>query len=106
MFDSNKNQENILFKTDFDNCTNTNKNLRIIYTITEEQNVTENKEWNGEKGRIDMAMLKRHLEPGDLVKSIFYLCGPPSMVKAMQETLDQNLQIPGERIKVEEFTGY
>ncbi|MDW0216334.1 MAG: Rieske 2Fe-2S domain-containing protein [Nitrososphaeraceae archaeon] len=106
MFDSNKNQENILFKMDFENCTNTNKNLRIIYTITEEQNVTENKEWKGEKGRIDMAMLKRHLEPGDLEKSIFYLCGPPPMVKAMQETLDQNLQVPGERIKVEEFTGY
>ena len=106
MFDSNKNQENILFKMDFENCTNTNKNLRIIYTITEEQNVTENKEWKGEKGRIDMAMLKRHLEPGDLEKSIFYLCGPPPMVKAMQEMLDQNLQVPGERIKVEEFTGY
>ncbi|MDW0220148.1 MAG: Rieske 2Fe-2S domain-containing protein [Nitrososphaeraceae archaeon] len=106
MFDSNKNQENILFKMDFENCTNTNKNLRIIYTITEEQNVTENKEWKGEKGRIDMAMLKRHLEPSDLEKSIFYLCGPPPMVKAMQETLDQNLQVPGERIKVEEFTGY
>ncbi|MDW0339549.1 MAG: Rieske 2Fe-2S domain-containing protein [Nitrososphaeraceae archaeon] len=106
MFDSNKNQENILFKMDFENCTNTNKNLRIIYTITEEQNVTENKEWKGEKGRIDMAMLKRHLEPHDLEKSIFYLCGPPPMVKAMQETLDQNLQVPGERIKVEEFTGY
>lgn len=106
MFDSNKNQENILFKMDFENCTNTNKNLKIIYTITEEQNVTENKEWKGEKGRIDMAMLKRHLEPGDLEKSIFYLCGPPSMVKAMQEMLDQNLQVPGERIKVEEFTGY
>jgi hypothetical protein len=28
------------------------------------------------------------------------------MVKAMQEMLDQNLQVPGERIKVEEFTGY
>lgn len=106
MFDSNKNQENILFKTDFENCTNTNKNLRIIHTISEEQNLPENKEWKGEKGRIDMAMLKRHLEPGDLEKSIFYLCGPPPMVKAMQEMLDQNLQVPSERIKVEEFTGY
>lgn len=106
MFDSNKNQENILFKTDFENCTKTNKNLRIIYTITEEQDTNMNKEWKGEKGRIDIAMLKRHLEPGDLEKSIFYLCGPPAMVKAMEEMLDQNLQIASERIKVEEFTGY
>jgi hypothetical protein len=40
MFDSNKNQQYILFKKDFESCTNTNKNLRIIYTITEEQNKT------------------------------------------------------------------
>jgi glycine betaine catabolism B len=53
-----------------------------------------------------MAMLKRHLEPDDLEKSIFYICGPPAMLKAMQEILEQNLRIPTERIKVEEFTGY
>jgi NAD(P)H-flavin reductase len=106
MFDSNRNEQNILFRTDFENCSKTNENLRIIYTITDEQNVTANKEWSGEKGKIDMAMLKRHLEPDDLEKSIFYICGPPAMLKAMQEILEQNLQIPTERIKVEEFTGY
>src|SRR4029079_14125705 len=55
MFDSNKNQENILFKMEFDNCVNVNKNLRVIYTITEEGQI-DGKEWNGEKGRIDMKM--------------------------------------------------
>jgi ferredoxin-NADP reductase/nitrite reductase/ring-hydroxylating ferredoxin subunit len=106
MFDSNRNEQNILFRTDFENCSKTNENLRIIYTITDEQNVTVNKEWNGEKGTIDVAMLKRHLEPGDLEKSIFYICGPPAMLKAMQELLEQNLHVVPERIKVEEFTGY
>jgi Flavodoxin reductases (ferredoxin-NADPH reductases) family 1 len=106
MFDSNRNEQNILFRTDFENCSKTNENIRIIYTITDEQNVTANKEWSGEKGKIDMAMLKRHLEPDDLEKSIFYICGPPAMLKAMQEILGQNLRIPTERIKVEEFTGY
>jgi ferredoxin-NADP reductase/nitrite reductase/ring-hydroxylating ferredoxin subunit len=106
MFDSNRNQQNILFRTDFENCSRTNENLRIIHTITDEQNVVANKEWNGEKGKIDAAMLKRYLEPGDLEKSIFYVCGPLAMLKAMQEILAQNLRIPTERIKVEEFTGY
>jgi glycine betaine catabolism B len=73
-----------LFKTDFDACAKINKNLRIIYTITEEQNVPVNKEWKGEKGKIDVAMLKRHLESDDLEKSIFYICGPLAMLKAMQ----------------------
>jgi ferredoxin-NADP reductase/nitrite reductase/ring-hydroxylating ferredoxin subunit len=105
MFDSNKNQENILFKMEFDNCVNVNKNLRVIYTITEEEQI-DDKEWNGEKGRIDMKMIKKYLDSNDLEKSIFYICGPPAMVKAMQEILGENLQIPPDRIKVEEFIGY
>jgi NAD(P)H-flavin reductase len=105
MFDSNKNQENILFKMEFDNCVNVNKNLRVIYTITEEGQI-DGKEWNGEKGRIDMKMIKKHLDSTELEKSIFYICGPPVMLKAKQEILGENLQIPPDRIKVEEFTGY
>ncbi|TLX88626.1 MAG: Rieske 2Fe-2S domain-containing protein [Thaumarchaeota archaeon] len=102
MFDSNRNEQNILFKTDFDDCAKINKNLRIIYTISEEEQ-PEDKMWNGERGRIDVAMLKRHLDSADVE---FYICGPPAMLKAMQEILEQNLRIPVERIKVEEFTGY
>jgi ferredoxin-NADP reductase/nitrite reductase/ring-hydroxylating ferredoxin subunit len=104
MFDSNKNKQNILYKTDFDNCTKINKNLRIIHTITDEEPTGE--EWKGEKGRIDAAMLKKYLQPAEFENSIFYICGPPGMVNAMQEILDKNLQVPSERIKVEEFTGY
>jgi ferredoxin-NADP reductase/nitrite reductase/ring-hydroxylating ferredoxin subunit len=106
MFDSNRNEQNILFRSDFENCSKTNENLEIIYTITDEQVVTANNEWKGEKGKIDVAMLKRHLQHDILEKSIFYICGPPAMLNAMQEILTQNLQIPTDRIKVEEFTGY
>jgi ferredoxin-NADP reductase len=53
-----------------------------------------------------MTMLKRHLNSDDIEKSVFYICGPPAMVDAMRNILVQNLQIPAERIKVEEFTGY
>ena len=35
MFDSNKDPENILFKKEFDDWTTLNKNLRIIYTVSE-----------------------------------------------------------------------
>jgi len=106
MFDSNRNLQNILFKKDFDKCAGTNKNLKIIYTITDEENKTQGNTWKGEKGRIDVTMLKRYLNSDDMEKSIFYVCGPPAMVKSMQDILGANLQIPAERIKVEEFTGY
>lgn len=82
MFNSNKNQQNILYKTDFDNCTKINNNLRIIYTITEDQ--TAGKKGEREKGRIDEAMLKMYLQPAEFENPIFYIYGPPAMVKAMQ----------------------
>jgi ferredoxin-NADP reductase len=105
MFDSNRNEQNILYKTDFNNYSKINKNLRIVYTITEEQSA-EDEKWKGEKGRIDSSMLKSHLEPSELENSIFYICGPPAMLKAMQQMLEQDLQIQSDRIKIEEFTGY
>lgn len=106
MIVSNRSRQNILFKNHFDKCPDTNKNLKIIYTITEEQSKNVHNEWKGEKGRIDIAMLKRYLNSGDIEKGIFYICGPPAMVKAMQNILEVDLQIPAERIKIEEFTGY
>ena len=51
-------------------------------------------------------MLTRHLIDDEIRNSIFYTCGPPGMTKAMQNLLQEDLQIPKGSIKVEEFTGY
>src|ERR671924_838930 len=109
MFDSNRNRDNILFKQEFDDCANINKNLKIIYTISDggqQQSSSTANDWKGEYGRIDKAMILKYLDTSMLDNSIFYICGPPSMLKAMQSLLQDNLEIPRERIKVEEFTGY
>jgi ferredoxin-NADP reductase/nitrite reductase/ring-hydroxylating ferredoxin subunit len=108
MFDSNRNRENILFKEEFDNWANINKNLKIIYTISDEEKQSSStaNDWKGEYGRIDKAMILKYLDTNMLNNSIFYICGPPSMLKAMQSLLQDSLEIPKERIKVEEFTGY
>jgi ferredoxin-NADP reductase/nitrite reductase/ring-hydroxylating ferredoxin subunit len=114
MFDSNRDRDNILFKKEFDEWANINKNLKIIYTISEDQDRHEQQQqssstandWKGEYGRIDKALILKYLETNMLNNSIFYICGPPSMLKAMQALLQTDLEIPKERIKVEEFTGY
>jgi nitrite reductase/ring-hydroxylating ferredoxin subunit/ferredoxin-NADP reductase len=116
MFDSNRNQENTLFKKEFDEYVNINRNLKTVYTITEEgeqkqgsQNTTSSptrQQWTGERGRIDKAMLTKHLTDDEIKNSIFYTCGPPGMTKAMQKLLEEDLHLPKDRIKVEEFTGY
>jgi len=115
MFDSNRNYSNILFKKEFDDWSNMNKNLKIIYTISKDDeqdrherssSSTANDDWKGEYGRINKAMILRYVDTNELNNSIFYICGPPSMLKAMQSLLQNDLEIPKERIKVEEFTGY
>ncbi len=110
MFDSNRNINNILFKKEFDEWANMNKNLKIIYTVSEEgedrQHEQSSSSWKGEYGRIDKAMILKYLDTNELNNSIFYICGPPSMLKAMQNLLQEGLEISKERIKVEEFTGY
>lgn len=112
MFDSNRNRNNILFKKEFDDWTNMNKNLKIIYTISEkdlndeQSSLSIANDWKGEYGRINKAMILKYVDTNVLNNSIFYICGPPSMLKAMQSLLQEDLEIPKERIKVEEFTGY
>ena len=111
MFDSNKNKENVLFKKEFDEWTSQNKNISIIYNLTEEKNPQEQQSspmdiWKGEYGRIDKAMILRYVDSSTLKDSLFYICGPPNMLKAMKSLIQEELKIPEEKIKVEEFTGY
>ena len=110
MFDSNRNQANILYKDEFDSWANLNKNLKIIYTITDEEaeslSSSANLGWKGEKGWIDKAMLTRHLSKEELNNSIFYICGPPAMLNAMQKLLSVQIGVSDDKIRIEEFTGY
>ena len=89
--------------------------MKIVYTITEEEEKQGaqdtsfsliRQQWTGERGRIDKAMLTRHLSEDEIKNSIFYTCGPPGMIKAMQDLIQNDLKVPKDRIKVEEFTGY
>ena len=116
MFDSNRNKENILFKKEFDDWSYINNNLKIIYTISEKNpqqgkltsplSLTETSDWKGEYGRIDKAMILKYVDDKTLKDSLFYICVPPPMIKAMESLIQKELEIPKERIKVEEFTGY
>jgi glycine betaine catabolism B len=101
LFDANLNQNNILYKEELDKCTNSNKNLKIIYTLDLPDN-----DWNGERGSISETMLRKYLSSTEMGNSIFYVSGPPRMINAMEKLLQIHLGIPKERIKIEEFSGY
>ena len=104
LFDSNRNSQNILYKYEFDSWANQNRKLKVVYTVTDEQ--VGAAKWNGERGRIDIPMLERHLTSEEMNSAIFYLCGPPGMLCAMRDLLQKDLGISEERIRSEEFTGY
>jgi ferredoxin-NADP reductase len=112
LFDSNKNPQNILFKKEFDDLAALNENIKIIYTLSEDNKSNANNvsdvegEWKGEKGRINKEMILKYIDTSTLNNSLFYICGPPDMLKSMQSLLENEMNIPKERIKVEEFTGY
>ncbi len=98
---SNKIPEEIAFKEELEEITKINPRVKIIFTITrpEESKI----KWNGLTSRIDENMIKANLE--DIKNSIFYICGPPTMVDGMVSIL-QDMKIPNEQIKVERFIGY
>ncbi len=69
-----------------------------VPTITGETN-----SWNGERRRIDIDFIKKHIS--DLTAVTFYVCGPPGMVTGMIDILKEN-GVDQERILSESFWGY
>lgn len=103
VFDSNKNVQNILYKDEFDKWAGHNGNFKVVYTLTDEP---ESSGWAGERGRIGKEMIGKYLSDDEVAKAVYYICGPPGMLKAMQKLLQDDLQIPRERMRIESFTGY
>ena len=59
--------------------------------------------WNGETGLINQEMLGRHLKGA--AHPIYYIAGPPAMVKGLREMLNK-AGINDDDIRAEEFGGY
>ena len=57
-------------------------------------------------GHINKKMITKYLTNDELDSSIFYICGPPGMLKAMEKLLQEDLTIPKQRIRTEQFIGY
>jgi ferredoxin-NADP reductase len=59
--------------------------------------------WSGETGFINQEMLGRRLK--DAGSPIYYVAGPPALVKALHEMLNK-AGIKDDDIRAEEFAGY
>jgi ferredoxin-NADP reductase len=91
-------EEDIVFKNELEEMQRQNSNVKIVFTLDE-----PGQNWTGYKGIITSDLIKN--EVSDYSERVFYICGPPAMVKAMEDLLNR-LNIPPIHIKRESWPGY
>jgi ferredoxin-NADP reductase len=94
----NRTEEDIVFRKEFEEMQKLSMNLKVVFAVDE-----ASKAWNGYVGRIDAEMVKKEIP--DYLETVFYTCGPPAMVEAMERLLN-DLGLHEEQIKTENFPGY
>jgi len=93
---SNKSENRTAFKNELDLLSDKNPNIKIIYTMTEQE------DFDGEKGRIDQDFIRKHVKNPE--KKTWYVAGPPTMVKEMNKLLKEEFLV--KKIKLDSFGGY
>ena len=101
LFYSNRRPEDAPFLAELQSLERDNPNYKLIASMTEMEK--SHQPWNGETGLIDQGMLGRHLK--DAASPIYYIAGPPAMVKGLQEMLSK-AGLNDNDIRAEEFSGY
>ncbi len=93
---SNKTENRTAFENELDLLEEKNSNLKIVYTMTEQE------DYDGEKGRIDEEFIRKHVKNPE--RKVWYVAGPPLMVKAMNDLLKKEFNV--KKIKLDIFAGY
>jgi len=101
VFYSNRKPEDAAFLDDLRESHAVNPNYTFVGTMTQMEK--SSREWHGETGVISKAMLLKFIE--DLTLPIYYIDGPPAMVKAMRQMLNE-AGVDDDNIRTEEFSGY
>ncbi|MGH8718412.1 MAG: ferredoxin--NADP reductase [Burkholderiales bacterium] len=98
---SNRRPEDAAFLAELKQLEQQNQKFRLVATMTGMSK--SSRPWEGETGLINESLVKK--VSGDLAGPIYYLAGPPAMVEAMRQTLNQ-ANIDDDDIRSEEFFGY
>jgi ferredoxin-NADP reductase len=101
VFYSNRTPQDAAFMDLFMSLSKLNPNFLIVPTVTEINKIGP--DWKGEIGTINVTMLEKHLE--DIKSPIYYLDGPPEMVKGMLQVIS-DAGIDFDKVRTEDFEGY
>ncbi|HKM60718.1 MAG TPA: FAD-dependent oxidoreductase [Candidatus Bathyarchaeia archaeon] len=88
----------IPFRQELEAMQQANKNLKLHFVVNQ-----PTPDWKGATGIITADMIQKELP--DYKDNIFYCCGPPGMVTAMEKMID-SIGLPKTQLKLEYFTGY
>jgi ferredoxin-NADP reductase len=94
----NRSESDIVFKEELEEMEKQNENLKVVFMLNEASSG-----WKGVTGVIDAELVKK--EVPDYKERVFYVCGPPPMVQAM-EKLIRDLELPQTQLRLEAFTGH
>ena len=95
----NRSIRDIVFRDDFEIMQSQYSKLKVHHVLQEEA-----PDFKCRIGLINAQAIKEEIP--DYLDRIFYLCGPPGMVAAMNEILIDELSLMKEKIITENFTGY
>ncbi|WP_404301693.1 ferredoxin--NADP reductase [Alicycliphilus denitrificans] len=98
---SNRRPEDTAFLAELQALARRHPGLRLMATMTDMAHSTQ--AWDGATGYIDSAFVRRALQ--GLAAPIFYVSGPPALVEAMRNALEQ-AGVDEDDVRSEEFFGY
>ena len=101
LFYSNRRPEDAPFLAELQSLERDNSKYKLIPSMTEMEK--SRRPWNGETGLIDQEMLGKYLKGA--ASPIYYIAGPPAMVKGLHEMLNK-AGMNDDDIRAEEFAGY
>ncbi|MGA2591859.1 MAG: FAD-dependent oxidoreductase [Bryobacteraceae bacterium] len=101
LFYSNRRPEDAPFLDELLALEKENPNYKLVGSMTEM--AKSHQSWRGETGPIDREMLSRYLK--DAASPIYYIAGPPEMVKGLSTMIGQ-AGVGEDDIRAEEFAGY
>jgi predicted ferric reductase len=94
---ANNREDDIVFRRELGEISSGNApRLHVAHVLAE-----PGENWSGERGRIDLQMIEKHIS-GNLRDKVFYICGPPPMMNALITTLIER-GVPSRQVRSERF---
>ncbi|MGI0055596.1 MAG: ferredoxin--NADP reductase [Thermoplasmata archaeon] len=99
---SSRTVEEIVYRSEFEALAGQWPGLRLMLTVSRPEE--SRAPWKGSTGHIDGPRIRHAIR--DLERPLYYVCGPPPMVKELHRVLMREAGVPAGDVRTELFQGY